>query len=493
MKAVNIYALTRTDGPERQARMERQMSGRRGLLKIKEWETAGLKALVEKLCLEDERVRGMNFFYSFNMPKLGKEFDLLRIDDDSIVNIELKSGNVSDETIKKQLLQNKYYLATIGRNMYFYTYVSSDDRLLRLSGSGRLVEGKFDELAAVLTKQTESFTGDIEELFKEDRYLISPLTDPGRFLRREYFLTFQQKDIEKQILTNMKETEGLSIQGFTGLPGTGKTLLLYDLAMQLSFTDSVCVLHFGAHEKGLEQLDERLKRVDFYYCDSGMIPEIEQDYKTILVDEGHHIDASALERIMALSEKWSADIIISYDKEDVMSREVLKDGGAELIEQIPGFVKYTLTNRIRLNSELSSFISLLMHVNGRPHRRDYPSVRVVYAGNEEETYCFLNMFTEEGYVYIKDCDPESSEGSFENDVVSIEASAAQCREFDSVVMLVDEKFEYDVDGYLRYPASENEAAVRHLYHGLSRAKKKVALIIRGNENVLDTVLYILQG
>ena len=62
-----------------------------------------------------------------------------------------------------------------------------------------------------------------------------------------------------------------------------------------------------------------------------------------------------------------------------------------------------------------------------------------------------------------------------------------------MVMLIDENFEYDVDGYLRYPASENEAAVRHLYHGLSRAKKRVALIIRNNTRVLDSVLYILQG
>ena len=494
MKAVNIYALTRIEGPERQAKLERQMSGRSKTLKIKEWETEGLKRLTERLYERNRDIADYSFFYSFNMPKLGKEFDLIRVDEESIVNIELKSGNVSDEAIRRQLLQNRYYLATTGRSIAFYTYVSNDDRLLRLSNSGRLVEAGFDELAETLAKQKECYAGNIEDLFKEEEYLISPLTDPGRFLRREYFLTYQQRDIEKQMLSVISEAKGgICIQGFTGLPGTGKTLLLYDLAMQLSENAAVCVLHFGAHEKELEQLDERLKRIDFYYCDNGTVPEVKRDYRMILVDEGHKINKDTLDRILRLSERLRAGIIISYDREDMMSYEVIKNTGAELIEQLPGFKGYKLTNRIRLNSELSSFISMLMHVSGRAHHRDYPSVRVMYAGNEEETYGFLNMLTKEGYVYIEDVHPKQGEGAMEKTVVSIEATAAQCREFDSVVMLVDEKFEYDADGYLRYRASENEEAVRHLYHGLARAKKRVALIIQGNENVLDTVLYILQG
>ena len=82
--------------------------------------------------------------------------------------------------------------------------------------------------------------------------------------------------------------------GFTGLPGTGKTILLYDIAMQLSVTSSVCVLHFGSHEKELEHLDERLKRVDFYYCDNDKKIELKKEYSAILVDEGHRLTAANL-------------------------------------------------------------------------------------------------------------------------------------------------------------------------------------------------------
>ncbi|MBR6003550.1 MAG: ATP-binding protein, partial [Lachnospiraceae bacterium] len=115
MKPINTYLLTRITDPERLSRLERQLSGRSTFLKIKEWEIKGLRALTDKLCEHSSDATTYDFFYSFIMPKLGKEFDLIRISSDSVVNIELKSGDVTDEAIRNQLLNNRYYLSTLGR------------------------------------------------------------------------------------------------------------------------------------------------------------------------------------------------------------------------------------------------------------------------------------------------------------------------------------------------------------------------------------------
>ncbi|MBO7402497.1 MAG: ATP-binding protein, partial [Lachnospiraceae bacterium] len=272
MKPINIYALTRIRDKDELDRFERQMSMRRAFLRIREWEVDGLRTFIDRLSAHLDTAFELEFFYSFTMPKLGKEFDLLRVNDEYIVNIEIKSREVTEEAIKKQLLINRYYLSTIGRNAFFYTYISDTGRLIRLSNSGKTVESSFEELSSVLEKQKDCYTGDIELLFKEDRYLISPLTDPARFLRGEYFLTNQQNDIKRQILKKIREQKAAKegpplIAGFSGLPGTGKTILLFDIAMQLSRFNKVCVFHMGAHEKELEQLDERLKRIDFFYFD----------------------------------------------------------------------------------------------------------------------------------------------------------------------------------------------------------------------------------
>lgn len=509
MKPINIYALTRIDNPAHLERLERQMSARRRYLKIKNWEIEGLRSFSEHLNEHMSDANELNFYYSFTMPKLGKEFDLLRVNDDFVVDVELKSGNVTDEVVKKQLVQNKYYLSTLGKNMYFYTFISRQNRLVRLSNSGRIVDTEWEELANVLERQKNCFNGHIEELFKEDKYLISPLTDPGRFLRQEYFLTLQQKDIRKAIFKNIRHKDGhikreFSVQGFTGLPGTGKTILLYDIAMQLSKGQRVCILHFGSHEKELEQLDERLKRVDFYYCDdireiivlkdlaeiidedisqkdetveNTHILRLKNDYSAILIDEGHRVNERSLSSILDLAMLWKIPVIFSYDREDAIAPEERTLSGADLIEDIDGYTKYKLTNRIRMNSELSSFISCVMCIQGRNYRHDYPSVSLVYANDDKEAEILLQNFERDGYISI----------------TSIAASAATCKEFDKVVMMIDDTFYYDDNGFLRHSDMiDYNSSVRNLYHGLSRAKKNIGIVVKENEKVFEALLYVLQ-
>ena len=496
MRPINIYALTRVKNPELLGPMERQMSKRSRHLTIKEWEIEGLGVFSEKLKSVMPETFEISFYYSFTMPKLGKEFDLLRVNDDSVVNIELKSGNVSEEVIRKQLIQNRYYLSTLGKNMYSYMYLSNTDRLIRLSRSDKLVDTDWEDLAGVLMNQTDCYEGDIEELFKEDTYLISPLTDPARFLRQDYFLTSQQKDIKKQIIKTINKSKGeVTYHGFTGLPGTGKTILLYDLAMQLSWDEYVCVFHFGSHEAELEELDMRLKRVDFYYCKPDEKIEVKRNYNAILVDEGHRVTADRLKDILDFAKEWKAPIIFSYDLEDSIAPEERKTYGAPLIEALPGYVSHRLTNKIRVNSELSSFIASVMCVKGRIHRREYPSVSVSYATDPDELKYLLKDYEKNGYMLVRDKELLIDDEAYEGIENFVDTSAATCKEFDKVLMLMDKCFYYDREGYLRNSDKKDgreDYRVRNLFHGLSRAKTSVALLIYDNEEVLDVILAILQ-
>ena len=71
MKPINIYTLTRIKDPDRLSRLERQLSRRSHHLKVKEWETDGLKAFIDNLTKVSPEASGYEFFYSFTMPKLG--------------------------------------------------------------------------------------------------------------------------------------------------------------------------------------------------------------------------------------------------------------------------------------------------------------------------------------------------------------------------------------------------------------------------------------
>lgn len=90
MKSISIYTITRNQTLDNLQRLERQLSGRGYFLRMREWEMESMKALTEHLEVHIPQICSLRFFYSFQIPKLGKEFDLLQIKKDQIVNIELK-------------------------------------------------------------------------------------------------------------------------------------------------------------------------------------------------------------------------------------------------------------------------------------------------------------------------------------------------------------------------------------------------------------------
>ena len=455
MKSISIYTITRNQNIECLQKLERQLSGRSYFLKMREWELESMKALVQELERHMQNVYALRFFYSFQVPRLGKEFDLLQIKDDQIVNIELKSGKVSDEAVRKQLLQNRYYLSVQGKAIQSYTYISSQNRLVRLNNHDHIVEADWGQLCLALQRQSKDYEGDIEDLFRAEMYLFSPLTEPEKFLNKEYFLTSQQKDIERKILDKIRKVKR-SYFWFSGLPGTGKTLLLYDIAMKLSAHQKVCMIHCGETGKEWKILHDRLLRIAF--LSDSQLNECSdlKEYSAILVDEAHLLSVEKLHRILELSEDHP--VIFSGDDEDMISEEEMDRTMICQIENLSDIQSFHLTNRIRTNAELSSFIQNMMHLPEKRTVRYYPHIQVVYANDDEEAEILLK--------------------SYQN----------------QLAFIMDERYYYDEKGYLREQRQKQQkpTAVRTLFHRLNEAREEFAIIVKGNEAVYETLLDLLQ-
>ena len=336
-----------------------------------------------------------------------------------------------------------------------YTYISSQERLVRLNNHDHIVEADWDQLCLVLRRQSKDYEGDIEDLFQAEMYLFSPVTEPERFLNKEYFLTSQQKDIERRILDKIRKVK-YGYFWFSGLPGTGKTLLLYDIAMKLSVHQKVCMIHCGETGKEWKILHDRLLRIAFL-SDSQLeeCPDL-KEYSAILVDEAHLLSVKELHRILELSEKHP--VIFSSDDEDMISDEEMDRTMLREIEHLPDIQSFHLTNRIRTNAELSSFIQNMMHLPEKRMVRYYPHIQVVYANDDEEAGILLK-----GYQ-------------------------------NQLVFIIDERYYYDEKGYLREQRQKQQepTAVRMLFHRLNEAREEFAIIVKGNEAVYEVLLDLLQ-
>ena len=79
MKSVSIYALTRKQNLSNLSCLEHHLSGREKPLKVRAWEINSMRALVDQLEKYMPEVYRLRLFYSFQILRLGKEFDLLQL------------------------------------------------------------------------------------------------------------------------------------------------------------------------------------------------------------------------------------------------------------------------------------------------------------------------------------------------------------------------------------------------------------------------------
>lgn len=179
MNSLNLFSLSRVNDVDTFAKFEKQLSGREVLLKVKEHEMLCIIELVNSLLncgAQFETLDG--FYYSFVISQIGKEFDLLRIGDCEIINIELKSQQVQEEKIQSQLIKNKYYLSHLERHISLYTFIKSNKKLYRLDDNDTITEETFSRLNYMLQNQSILFRGDINSLFRVSDFLVSPLNTP---------------------------------------------------------------------------------------------------------------------------------------------------------------------------------------------------------------------------------------------------------------------------------------------------------------------------
>ena len=484
MRAVNLYTLTRGVENDVRANFEKTLSHREGKLRVKTQEFDQIGQIVLELqrlgapkeCYED-------WFYSFAIPHVSREFDLLKVGrNDCVVNVELKSASpsVTLARVKRQLERNVYYLSLIGQKIYSFTYVGSGKgkgQLYTLA-EGELRPCSFRDLIRRLGRVRHPVQGGIEELFKPSDFLISPFSEPERFCEGQYFLTEHQQQMREKVLQGIRNSRA-TFWGITGEAGTGKTLLLYDIAKELSKNYKICVIHCGNLSEGHERLKSKLKEIDIIASGTedglrGNLPEAD----VICVDETQRLLEEELEDVLEAygSGRIKACLFV-YDQKQVLSRSERERKNIERLRGILGFQELRLAKTIRTSKEIYAFINALMDLKKKAGVA-FPNVDVLWAGNEEEKARLLEIYQDKGYRYI----PMEYEDS--HDVVGLE--------FDSVVVSMDQRFGYDEAGCLvgKERPDEDYLYVQLLYQNVSRTKDKLCVIVQENRAVFRELVAV---
>ncbi len=429
------------------------------------------------------------YYWNYTIPRIGKEFDLLRIGTNFLVNIEIKSIS-TEEKMKVQLEKNRKYLKILGRPVYLFSFSSSDSCLYTLE-EDTFREASFEELIALLKKQKVDETSDIDAIFSPIQFLISPFNNTEKFLRDEYFLTTQQEKIFNDIIEFSTPYHEI-----VGRVGTGKSLLLYHIAKQLMMEDKyahrVAIVHCGILNEGHRTLLKHGYRI--YSLKEWINIQNQENIKVLCIDEFQRIHSDQMETILSIAQEKQMKVIFSVDPVQVFDMTIKEEAPYEKCKEKYGFVEHRVSDHIRSNPDISRFAKDVMDLrehhgripseNIRVHGTDaYPDARKMIDLYVEKGYCFINYTAS----YFQDSLLKEYQG--EGDVHQMIG-----QEYDKVVTILDDAFFYNEEEMLDAVVRQDTMYLRPemFYEAITRARMEIAIIVIHNPTVFTTLLTLFR-
>lgn len=467
-------------------------------IKMKNVEIRGINRLISNLNISTKFFEG--FYIGYTIPQISKEFDLLRLEENRIINIELKT-KADKLTIYKQLLQNRYYLSSLGRDIELFSYIEKTNTLYKLEKLN-LVEVDFQTLGTLLKENVEEiqFTN-INKLFNPSNFLVSPFNETDKFLDGNYFLTSHQEYIKKiSILGILRQS--FNYFYIEGSSGTGKTLLIYDIVKSLKDLDfNIGIVHVGKLNMGHKKLIDKNWNI---YKITELEDALYSKYDILVVDEAQRLEIEQVDKIISHIENTGIYCIFSLDPRQVMGRMKDKD-----IEKTYEYIKekiekskylyrdWALTTTIRSNVEVEEFIKKLF--NRRKYKKEdlnFKNIVVNYFEDIDELENFgvyLNKY--------KDCEiinytVYGSKDPLEklNIEGGISAHSIIGQEFNNVFLNLDENFKYNNNGKLIYEVEGKQPyydPIQMAYQIGTRAKNKLYINILNNIELYRKCLEII--
>ena len=496
MKAINIYTYSRIQ-EDMATEFENILSKRSKKLKVKPQEFYAIRSLVNMLLGIGVEIKDFeNFFLSFTIEQIGKEFDLIKLDKDNLVlNIELKSEEVGVEAIQNQLEKNRYYLKHLAPDVRLYTFVETGKELYKYTSKGLQLVG-VEDLKDTMQLFQESLGENLESLFQANSYLISPLNSHQKFMYGDYFLTNQQHDIKKKIVDLILLNDKEYVLGITGKAGTGKTLPLYDIIKEIAERgENCCLIHSGILCDGHRILSAKWDNVTIFSAKelNGDGVENLKRYQFIFVDESQRIYSSTFEKIIKEVISESKTVIFAYDYAQSLSITEEERNIPAKLQKIDGFTEYTLSDKIRTSKEIASFTRTMMNLNNRARGyMDYSDIDVLFANNIEEAKRLINLYDEKGYIFISYTQSMYYRNSIDLYPNNYDTHHVIGQEYDKVMIMMDKNFRYDKERRIQGKEHPNPDLLFYklLYQAISRAREKLCVLIVENYKLFSDILNI---
>ena len=431
-----------------------------------------------------------------------EQFDILRFSNQKIINIELKSAQENEVKILRQLKRHSYLLNSISSEMEvsLYTFVSETEILYKFDEvNEKLIEISFEQLFRDIPFDFIEYNY-LESLVNTS-FIISPYSEPDRFFNSQYFLNNEQEQAKKKLIESSKRYVGLK-----GAAGTGKSLVLFDVAKELSSSGKKVLFVFCSAIYDSDTIQKINEQSSFQFIDIRGFNRVSlNDYDIVIIDESQRLKLKQWSKLAKIANPGEIDkLILSVDNAQTLRPEErdLDIQGVLSNEKCKDAVEYVdcLKERVRTDKELSTFIRRFFNTKERDVSiLDFPKVNAVYFEHEYAARVFIQSCVDnEGYISIEIPEKRawSVNGStrlpkFYGD--SLDAFTVIGREYDKVLLPLTDRITHNADGKISVPVEREYKylAENGLFQAITRVKNQLLLVVIKNKALFKTIQEIL--
>ncbi len=509
MKVVNLKSLLEVYDKNGSTNIPKEylnyLSCKNYELEIKDNELTPLKSLIETLEATDSNLtleKFNSFYIGYKIPQIGKEFDLLRINKLSVLNIEYKREIKDINKVQKQSLRNKYYLKFLERKLHLFTYIEKENVIYKLNKNNELIQSDYQDLVEVIKNQNNDekfYEGNLNELFEPSNYLISPFRKTTEFINGKYFLTQEQEEIEKTLIN---ETEnGVKYFFITGEAGSGKTLLTYHFAKKyIEAGDKIGIIHCGKLNTGHKTLKKEFKwNIQPMKCWEQLFSE--QYPSVIIIDEIQRInDEQFSEQFSEMFNNYiyinNIILIMSGDRKQTLGN---REGEIiDILTKNQDKIKILkLNSKIRTNKELSSFIKIMLDLNKKlTLKASSQNIDIVYFSKIEDANNYISTKSNHSYISYT---PSLYYDNEYADIASLNprkignSHEVVGQEFENVIVVLGEHFYYDGNILkARDMTGIPYVTLQMFFQQITRAINKLEIVVVDNIDVFNKLIKIFE-
>jgi hypothetical protein len=219
-------------------------------------------------------------------------------------------------------------------------------------------------------------------------------------------------------------------------------------------------------------------------------------FHLIILDEVQRVYKHQLEAFLDKIKDTNVLCIFSYDSAQCLSSWEIKQNIPQFIKDQVSPKHYRLSEKIRTNKEIGSFVKNLFDLSKGNPKQVYTNINIHYFKHYKVAKEYMDVLKYQGWKIINYTPSRYDRFPYDNYQGDFEDTAHNVvrQEFDNVVAVLDQYFYYAENGKLSTKGWANKPyyhPTKMLFQIVSRTRKRLSIIIISNEAVLNECLKII--